>query len=77
MPGGVRGPGVRATMIPMSERAFFYNVSTQQVEELERKSQSKDLMGPYPSREAAAAALQTARARTEAWEHEDAEQEDD
>ncbi|PPK95372.1 hypothetical protein CLV92_106193 [Kineococcus xinjiangensis] len=56
----------------MSERAFFYNVRTNQVEELERKSQAKDLMGPYPSREAAAAALETARARTEAWDREDA-----
>jgi hypothetical protein len=50
---------------------FFYNVSTGQVEELARKGQSKDLLGPYPTREAAAAALETAKAKTEAWDEED------
>jgi hypothetical protein len=50
---------------------FFYNVRTGQVEELEKKSQSKDLLGPYPTREAAAAALETARKRTEEWDEED------
>ena len=58
----------------MSERAFFYNVSTGQVEEVERRSQGKDLMGPYATREEAAAALATARSRTEAWDREDAEE---
>ena len=58
----------------MSERAFFYNVSTGQVEEAERRSQAKDLMGPYATREEAAAALRRARERTEAWDREDAEQ---
>ena len=50
---------------------FFYNVSTGQVEELAKKGQSKDLLGPYPTREAAAAALETAKAKTEAWDEED------
>ena len=50
---------------------FFYNVSTGQVEELANRGQSKDLLGPYPTREAAAAALETARAKTEAWDEED------
>ena len=50
---------------------FFYNVSTGQVEELATKGQSKDLLGPYPTREAAAAALATAKAKTEAWDEED------
>lgn len=50
---------------------FFYNVSTGQVEELANRGQSKDLLGPYPTREAAAAALATARAKTEAWDEED------
>ena len=51
---------------------FYFNTRTGQVEELTKKSQSKDLLGPYPTREAAAAALETARARTEAWERDDA-----
>ncbi len=56
----------------MSEGAqFFYNVSTGQVEELDKKGQSKDLLGPYPTREAAAAALETARQRTEDWDEDD------
>jgi hypothetical protein len=50
---------------------FYYNVSTGQVEELAKKSQSKDLLGPYPTREAAAAALETARQRTEQWDEDD------
>jgi len=50
---------------------FFYNVSTGKVEELANRGQSKDLLGPYPTREAAAAALETARAKTEAWDEED------
>jgi len=50
---------------------FFFNVRTRQVEELDRKSQSKDLLGPYPTREAAAAALETARTRTEQWDEDD------
>ena len=50
---------------------FFYNVRTGQVEETANKSQSKDLLGPYPTREAAAAALELARKRTEDWDEED------
>ena len=50
---------------------YYFNTRTRQVEELENKSQSKDLLGPYPTREAAAAALETARARTESWDEED------
>jgi hypothetical protein len=44
---------------------FYYNITTGQVEELASKGQSKDLLGPYPSREEATAALETARRRTE------------
>ena len=44
---------------------FWFNISTGQVEELADKGQSKDLLGPYPTREAAADALETARRRTE------------
>jgi hypothetical protein len=50
---------------------FYYNVSTGQVEEAGTKGQSKDLLGPYPTREAATAALETAKARTENWDDED------
>jgi predicted carbohydrate-binding protein with CBM5 and CBM33 domain len=50
---------------------FFYNVSTGQVEESTTKGQSKDLLGPYPTREAATAALETARQKTENWDEED------
>jgi len=50
---------------------FFYNISTGQVEETTSKGQSKDLLGPYPTREAAQAALATAQQKTEAWDEED------
>lgn len=50
---------------------FYFNVRTNEVEELDRKSQSKDLLGPYPTRAAAAAALETARARTEKWDEDE------
>lgn len=53
--------------------SFFYNTRTGTVEELERKGQSKDLLGPYATREEAAKALDTARGRTEQWDREDAE----
>jgi hypothetical protein len=65
-------PARRTTIQIMTEGPqFFYNVSTGQVEELANRGQSKDLLGPYPTREAAAAALETARAKTEAWDEED------
>jgi hypothetical protein len=50
---------------------YYFNTRTNQVETLKEKSQSKDLLGPYPTREAAAAALESARARTEEWDEED------
>jgi hypothetical protein len=50
---------------------FYFNTRTSQVEELEDKSQSKDLLGPYPSRAEAEQALQTAQQRTEDWDEED------
>jgi hypothetical protein len=55
---------------------FFYNTRTGAVEERENKSQVKDLLGPYETRAEAERALQTARARTEAWDREDAEWEE-
>ncbi len=51
--------------------AYWFNVSSGQVESDDNKSQSDDLMGPYDSQEEAANALQTARERTEKWDAED------
>ena len=55
---------------------YFFNTQTGTVEERENKSQVKDLLGPYATRAEAERALQTARARTEAWDQQDAEWED-
>ena len=55
----------------MEEPQFWFNVSTGQVEKTENKSQSKDLLGPYPTRAEAERALLTARERTEKWDEED------
>ncbi len=51
---------------------YWYNTETGAVEEGRQSDWSK-LLGPYPTREAAAAALSTAKARTEAWDKEDEE----
>lgn len=50
---------------------FWYNIATGQVEEEEHTSRKENLMGPYPTRDAAQQALQSAAARTEAWDEED------
>jgi hypothetical protein len=55
----------------MEQPQFWYNTRTGQVETDVDKSQGKDLMGPYATREEAAQALETARRRTEAWDEED------
>lgn len=49
---------------------FYYNTRTHQVEE-GRQSHWQSLMGPYPTREAAARALETAKARSESFDHDD------
>lgn len=51
---------------------FYFNIATGQVEE-GHQSSSDDLMGPYATREGAAAALTTARERTEQWDQDDRE----
>lgn len=51
--------------------AYWYNVATGQVESDDNKSSSDDLMGPYETQSEAANALETARARTEAWDEQD------
>lgn len=52
---------------------YWFNTTTGQVEEDldEERSRAAELMGPYASREDAADALETARARTEAWDEEE------
>ncbi|AEI11899.1 MULTISPECIES: hypothetical protein [Cellulomonas] len=56
----------------MSDGDYWYNTDTGEVEQGRRSDWSK-VMGPYPSREAATHALEQARARTQAWDEEDAE----
>jgi hypothetical protein len=56
--------------------AYWYNVSSGQVESDDNKSQGEALMGPYPSQAEAANARQTARERTEAWDAADKEWEE-
>jgi hypothetical protein len=50
---------------------YYFNLRTATVESLDEKSASKDVLGPYPTREAAQKALEKARARTEEWDEED------
>jgi len=52
--------------------AFYYNISTGQVER-EGQSKAKDLLGPYPTEEAAAHALESIREREQQKETEDRE----
>ena len=51
---------------------FWFNTRTGAVEE-GRQSDWSEVMGPYPTREAAARALDTARSRSAAWDREDRE----
>ena len=55
---------------------YWYNITTGKVESDEERSPNDQVMGPYDTRAAAEAALETARARTEAWDEEDREWED-
>ena len=56
-----------------SGQQFYYNVATNQVEE-GKISDWSHLMGPYPTREAAQKALETAAARAQKWQAEDEEE---
>lgn len=56
-------------------RQFYFNIRTRQVEE-GRQSDWSELMGPYPTREAAERALDTARENTDRWDEEDRRWED-
>lgn len=51
--------------------AFWYNVSTGEVESDDNKSQGADLMGPYATMEEAGRALETAAEKTRQWDEED------
>ena len=51
----------------LGKKKYYYNIKTGQVEE-GRQSAWTQLMGPYPTREAAEHALQIARERTQAWD---------
>lgn len=48
---------------------FYFNTKTRQVE-VGKPSSWTHRMGPYPTREAAERALQIAQVRTEAWDEE-------
>ncbi len=52
------------------EPKYYYNISTGQVEE-GQQSDAFNVMGPYNTREEAAAALAKAKQRNEEWEAED------
>ena len=53
-----------------SPEQYWFNTDTKQVEK-GPQSHYTNRMGPYPTAEAAARALDTAAARTEAWDDED------
>jgi len=57
---------------------YWFNVITREVEEDDDpdRAPGSDLLGPYATREEAEHALETARARTEAWEAEEAAEDD-
>ena len=57
--------------------AFWFNVSTGQVEDDANKSPQDHLMGPYETHTAAEQALAHARENTERWDAEDKAWNDD
>ncbi|WP_226346114.1 SPOR domain-containing protein [Agilicoccus flavus] len=56
---------------------YWYNVSTEQVEEDSNTSRKDNLMGPYATHDEAARALQTAAEKTRRWDEETAAEQDD
>jgi hypothetical protein len=52
---------------------YWYNTETDEVEERAQRSSWTNLLGPYPTREAAERALDTASRRNEAWEDEESD----
>ena len=55
---------------------FYFNTKTRQVE-VGKPSSWTHRMGPYPTREAAERALQIAQVRTEAWDEETKDDDED
>ncbi|WP_156044024.1 SPOR domain-containing protein [Cellulomonas sp. HZM] len=49
---------------------YWFNTETHEVEEGRQSDWSK-VMGPYPSRDEAAHAIEKAKARAKAWDEED------
>jgi hypothetical protein len=60
----------------MAAQEFFYNLTTGEVEE-GKVHGATNRMGPYPTAEAARAALQQAEQRNERWDAADAAWEED
>jgi hypothetical protein len=58
-------------MSDKSDTQYWFNTKTGQVETSREKSSWTHLMGPYPTREAAQKALETASDRNDDWESED------
>lgn len=52
---------------------YWYNTKTGEVEESHDRSSWTHRMGPYPTREAARNALDSAQRRNDEWEGEDAD----
>ena len=65
------GPGPFATLLLADLGADVVRVDRPAGPSLAVVPPEQDLLGPYPTREAAAAALETAKAKTEAWDEED------
>lgn len=59
-----------ATGSDLKDTGFYYNLTTGQVEQGQQSAWTQRI-GPYVTREAAQQALDTARARTEAWDEAD------
>lgn len=59
--------------------AYWFNIRTRQVEAHDdpERARAAELMGPYDTQDAAAAALETARERTQEWDEEDRRWADD
>lgn len=57
--------------MPEYQPKFWFNVVTKQVEEDMNHSRKQDLLGPYPTRAAAASALNSTAEQTEKWDAED------
>lgn len=55
---------------------YWYNVNTGQVEQGEDTNPKSDMMGPYATEAEASNAIESAHARSEKWDEEDREYND-